>query len=204
MEIYAATRPQDGRSWNEDAFLIGRGDVPFAALCDGSGNAQGVAKRALGIFKKLMSEATPENISQFITWSAWAKILDSALLGGPQSTFVSVAVIGNRVVGCCTGDSRLYRVLPHGVIQILTEEAAKHRLGSGCVDPLPIHFPFNPGEVLLLMSDGAWTPLGIPTIQRVLAKSATLHFSDFPSVLLEEAGKKGRADDMTVIALKRN
>lgn len=202
MEIYAATRPQDGRSWNEDAFLIGRGDVPFAALCDGSGNAQGVAKRALGVFKKLMSEATPETISQFTTWSAWAKTLDSTLLGGPQSTFISVSVIGHRAVGCCAGDSRLYKVQPDGVIQILTEEAPKYRLGSGQVQPFPIHCPFMPGEILLLMSDGAWTPLGLTSIQRLLAKSTTLHFSDFPSVLLEEAGKKGRADDMTVVAMK--
>lgn len=204
MEIYAASRPQDGRSWNEDAFLIGRGEIPFAALCDGSGNAQGVAKRALGIFKKLISEATPEAVSQFITWSTWAKILDSALLGGPQSTFVAVAVIGQRVVGCCAGDSRLYRILVDGTIHILTEEAPKFRLGSGQVQPLPVHCPFMPGESLFLMSDGAWTPLGLPSIQRVLAKSATLHFSEVPSVLLEEAGRKGCADDMTVIAMKMN
>jgi len=202
VEIYAASRAQDGRSWNEDAFLIGRGEIPFAALCDGSGNAQGVAKRALGMFKKLVSEATPESVSQFMTWATWAKILDSALLGGPQSTLVSVAVIGQRVVGCCAGDSRLYRVIADGTIQILTEEAPRFRLGSGLVDPFPIHSPFQPGDSLLLMSDGAWTPLGVPTIQRVLAKSATSHFSDFPSALLEEAGKKGCADDMTVIALK--
>ena len=202
MEIYAASKPQDGRSWNEDAFLIGRGEIPFAALCDGSGNAQGVAKRALGIFKKLMSEASPEAVSQFKAWSNWAKILDSALLGGPQSTFVAVAVIGQRVVGCCAGDSRLYRVLADGTVHILTEEAPKYRLGSGHVDPLPIHCPFTAGDVLVLMSDGAWTPLGLSSIQRVLCKSASRHFSELPHALLEEAGKKGCADDMTVIAIK--
>jgi len=202
VEIYAASKPQDGRSWNEDAFLIGRGEIPFAALCDGSGNAQGVAKRALGIFKKLISEETPEAILQFMTWSTWAKILDSALLGGPQSTFVAVAVIGQRVVGCCAGDSRLYRILAGGATQILTEEAPKFRLGSGLVEPFPIHSPFQPGDSLLLMSDGAWTPLGIPSIQRIIGRSTLSHFSELPSALLEEASRKGCMDDMTVIAMR--
>ena len=116
MEIYAATRRQDGRSTNEDAYVLGRGEVPYAALCDGSGNAQGLAKRALGIFQRLMAEATKEEVSQFATWSNWTQLLDSALMGGPQSTFVAVAVVGNRAFGACAGDSRLYRLVPEGGI----------------------------------------------------------------------------------------
>lgn len=202
IEIYAATRPQDGRPGNEDGFAIGRGGLPYAALCDGSGNAQGVAKRALGIFQKLIGEASPEEVSRFQTWSNWAKLLDSSLLGGPQSTFLAVAVVGNRLVGCCAGDSRLYRWNLDGQVQILTEDAPKQRLGGGQVDPFPIHAPVLEGEILLLMSDGAWTPLGIPVIQRVLGRYANRHFSDLPSALLAEAGNNGCADDMTVVALR--
>ena len=202
MEIYAATRPQDGRPGNEDGFLIGRGGLPYAALCDGSGNAQGVAKRALGIFQKLIAEASAEEVSRFLAWSNWTKLLDSSLLGGPQSTFLAVAVVGDRLLGSCAGDSRLYRWSLDGQIQILTEDAPKHRLGSGQVDPFPIHAPVMAEEILLLMSDGAWTPLGIPMIQRVLGRAANRHFSELPSALLAEAGKKGCADDMTVVALR--
>lgn len=39
VEIYAASRPQAGQDRNNDAFLIGRGECPFAALADGAGNA---------------------------------------------------------------------------------------------------------------------------------------------------------------------
>ena len=138
MEIYAATRPQDGHPGNEDGFAIGRGGLPYAALCDGSGNAQGVAKRALGIFQKLIGEASPEEVSRFQTWSNWTKLLDSSLLGGPQSTFLAIAVVGNRLVGSCAGDSRLYRWNLDGQVQILTEDAPKQRLGGGHVDPFPI------------------------------------------------------------------
>ncbi len=203
MEIYAATRRQDGRSTNEDAYVLGRGEVPYAALCDGSGNAQGLAKRALGIFQRLMAEATKEEVSQFATWSNWTQLLDSALMGGPQSTFVAVAVVGNRAVGACAGDSRLYRLVPEGSIEIVTEDASKYRLGSGKATPCPIHLPLKAGEVLLLASDGAWTPLGLPTLQRVWGRSASRHFSEFPAMLLEEAGKNGCADDMTVVAMRQ-
>ena len=99
VEIYAATRRQDGKASNEDAFALGRGGVPYAALCDGSGNAQGVARKALGIFERLVGEVGQEKMNQFATWSGWVKVLDSALMGGPQSTFLAVAVLGDRVVG---------------------------------------------------------------------------------------------------------
>ena len=117
-------------------------------------------------------------------------------------TFLAVAVVGDRVVGSCVGDSRLYRLTLDGGIEIVTEVASKHRLGSGQVEPWPIHLPLIPGEVLLLASDGAWTPLGLPTLRRVWAGASTLHFSEFPALLLDEGGKKGCADDMTVIAMK--
>lgn len=88
-ECVAASRPQDGRTANEDSFLVGRGAVPFAALCDGAGNAERAAKRALGLFGKLIAEATPAQIAQPEAWAGWVRLLDSALLGGGQSTFVS-------------------------------------------------------------------------------------------------------------------
>lgn len=202
VEIFAATRRQDGKASNEDAFALGRGGVPYAALCDGSGNAQGVAKKALGIFERLVGEVGQEKINLFATWSGWLKVLDSALMGGPQSTFLAVAVLGDRVVGSCVGDSRLYRLAPDGGIEIVTEGASKHRLGSGQVEPWPIHLPLKPGDVLLLASDGAWTPLGLPALRRVWARASSLHFSEFPALLLDEAGKKGCADDMTVIVMR--
>jgi len=39
FQCYGATRPQDGRSVNEDAFTIHPGPAPYAALADGAGNA---------------------------------------------------------------------------------------------------------------------------------------------------------------------
>lgn len=202
MEIFAGSRPQDGRTSNEDAYLIGRGEVPYAALCDGSGAAGQVAKRALKVFEGLVAEGSKDALERFATWRNWAHLLDSALLGGAQSTFLAIAALEDRIMGVCAGDSRLYHLPFEGEAQILTEEAPKFRLGSGKVVPFPIHQGIRPGDVLLLMSDGAWTPLGLPVLRRLRAKASTQHFSEFPAILLDEAGKFGRADDMTVVAMR--
>lgn len=51
VECYAATRPQDGRAANEDAFLIIRERIVAAAVCDGAGAAEQVAKRVSRLFR---------------------------------------------------------------------------------------------------------------------------------------------------------
>lgn len=193
---------QDCRKVNEDALLILRGDPLCAALCDGAGDARRAAKRALQTFEKLFKQANHEEIAAFPTWSKWVKLLDSSLLGGDQSTFIAIAFLEGKIVGTCVGDSRLYHVTKNGGISIPSERASKFRLGSGRVQPFPIHMPINRGDFLLLMSDGAWTPLNLYALKKVLIRSATRHFSELASSILEEAGKAGRADDMTVIALK--
>lgn len=200
-ELVAASRPQDGRSTNEDAYGLGRSPVPHAVLCDGSGAASRVAARAVKLFLTLLNQAPLADLGQFQTWSHWAHLLDSALLGGPQSTFLALACLGNRIVGTCVGDSRLYLLPREGEPRVLTEEAAKARLGSGRVAPFPIHQQVGAGDVLLLMSDGAWTPLNLTRLRTLRSKSLSRHISEFPLMLLDEAGRSGRADDMTVVAL---
>jgi hypothetical protein len=202
MEIYANSRPQDGRSSNEDAFLIRRGVIPCVALCDGSGNAGQVAKRALKILDGLASQASAEDFQLFPTWANWTRLMDSALVGGSQSTFLAVAIMSDRVVGVCVGDSRVYLLPFDGEVQILTEEAGKSRLGSGEVSPFPIHHRVCRGDILLLMSDGAWTPLNLQKLKSLKIKASSSHFSEFPAMILDEAGRSGRADDMTVVAIR--
>lgn len=202
IECYAASLTQEGRKVNEDAWLILRGNPLCAALCDGAGDARRAAKRALQTFEKYFKLATQEEIAIFATWSRWAKLLDSSLLGGDQSTFIAIAVLEGKIVGTCAGDSRLYKVTRDGQINILSEGASKFRLGSGQVQPFPIHLQVNRGDLFLLMSDGAWTPLNLYALKKVLTRSATRHFSELASSILEEAGKAGRADDMTAITLK--
>jgi serine/threonine protein phosphatase PrpC len=202
VESYAATVAQQGRAQNEDAFLIGRGERPFAALCDGAGNAERAAKRVLSLFEKLLSEAAAEQIAQAETWVKWVKLLDSSLLGGNQSTFLAIALAGNEAIGACAGDSRAYFINREGQAKILTDTAAKHRLGSGQAQAFPLRLTLNSGEVLLLLSDGAWTPLSLYAIQKTVMAATTKHFSEVPGAILSVAGRTGRTDDMSAIALR--
>lgn len=202
IECYAATRSQDGRAGNEDAFLIGRGKDSYAALADGAGNAERAAKRVLAMFGKLYAEAPEDETAKPEIWVKWVRLLDSALQGGAQSTFVAVGVMGDTAVGACVGDSRAYLLDRDGELVLLTEAAGKPRLGSGRAEAFPINRKLATGEVMLLLSDGAWTPLGSYLLKKAVVGSITRHFSELPGAVLEAAGRTGRADDMTVVALR--
>jgi serine/threonine protein phosphatase PrpC len=203
IEIYASSRIQDGGKANEDAFLIHRTAIPFAALCDGAGYPGQTAKRVLSLFEKLFKETNRDDIESFPTWVQWIKLLDGSLSGGNQSTFVAIAAFEDRYVGACVGDSMVYWRNTEGQVRLVTENAANYRLGSGKIDPFPIYLPCNRGDVLLIMSDGAWTPLDIHQLRNLLNKLVFNHLSELPPALLDEAGKYGKKDDMTVIAMKK-
>ena len=135
VECCAATRPQQGHSQNEDAFLIGRGDRPFAALCDGAGYAERAAKRVLALFEKLLNEATPDQVTAAETRGLEmdCKLLDSSLLGAAQSRlFLVVAFAANEAVGVCVGDSRLYHLNREGQCAASCPRA-RPSSGSGAV-----------------------------------------------------------------------
>lgn len=201
-ECYAASRPQEGRGTNEDAFLIGRGPIPCVALCDGAGNAQRAAKRVLTLFEKLFQDSNPEQIADERVWGRWITLLDSALLDGTQSTFVGVALLDGIAIGTCAGDSRAYLLDREGACRILTEGASKYRLGSGEATAFPIRQPLSTGDTLLLLSDGAWTPLGPYLLTKAVLGTMGRHFSEVPAAILDAAGRTGRADDMTVVAVR--
>ncbi len=199
IECYGASRMRDGGKSNEDAFWISRQDGRIAALCDGAGHAQLCGGRTVRMFGEMVQSGTLE-IDRFPAWARWLKSTDASMAGGAQTTFVGVAATDGRVVGACCGDSRAYLINEHGC-RLLTEEASR-RLGSGEAEPRPIHERLAARDVVLLMSDGAWTPLQPPAIQRVVMGLTTRHSSDVPPALLDLAGAKGRADDMTVVAIR--
>jgi serine/threonine protein phosphatase PrpC len=204
VECFGQSRPQEGRqqTQNQDAFVIGRQPVPWMGLCDGAGNAQSVAKRALGLFDTWVREAPLDDFLRDEAWLRWAKRLDSALLGGPEATFVAAAALGDDVVGVAAGDSRAYLVPLEGPVRLLTESAAKARLGSGETAPVVFRAALAPRDVLLLVSDGAWTPLGTTGIDRAVRRVVAGVFADLPAAVLDEASRRGRADDMTAVALR--
>jgi serine/threonine protein phosphatase PrpC len=132
----------------------------------------------------------------------WARGLDSALLGGPEATLVAAAVVGDQVVGVSVGDSRAYLVPVEMPARLLAANAAKSRLGSGEAEGSTFRETLDVRDVLLLVSDGAWTPLGTAGLERAVRARVTSSFADLPSAVLDEASRRGRADDMTVVALR--
>jgi len=204
IECFGQTRVQDGRqhTQNQDAFSIGHGPVPWAALCDGAGNAQAVARRALGLLENWFRETTLAQLMRSQTWERCAKTLDSALLGGAESTLVAVAVIGDAMRGVVVGDSRAYCVPLEGATRQLAPDAHKARLGSGAVEPAYFEQRLQPRDTVALLSDGAWGPIGPGGIDRVVRANLMSPLVDLPNALLDEASRRGRADDMTVVILR--
>src|SRR5260370_10406729 len=149
-EIFAASRPQTGRTQNEDDFLVGRGVYPVAALADGASAANSAARKALAMFSKFHSDtekSCPMDLLTAETWQKWVKLLDSNLLGGAQSTFCAFTfgavedATGKRrdvAVGCAVGDSRLCLLNRAGQLAIVTDGAKKARLGGGSAGPFPL------------------------------------------------------------------
>jgi serine/threonine protein phosphatase PrpC len=208
VEAFAATLPQQGRTTNEDAFLIRGHSVesaapPFVAIADGAGAAEAAAKRALRDFERLTLSAEAEHFAAFTHWVRWLRSIDAAMTAGPEATFAAVAVLEERLVGAAVGDSRVYVWRRDGDLQLLTEGVPKHRIGSGCVQPHPLHVPFERGDLLLLLTDGAWAPLSISRLRSIVARSILKPLADLPETILTESSRGGRGDDMTVVVARR-
>lgn len=202
VECYGQSVPQADHARNEDAFVILRGPAPVAAICDGAGNAEQAARRTLRLFSQLAKAATPDDLRRAETWTRWVRQLDLALLGGIESTFCGVTVVGDELVGACAGDSRAYWLGAASGFEQLTAGRRSARLGSSEATPHPIRRVLQPREVVLLMSDGAWSPLSPYLLQRAVRHALGQHLSDVPSAVIQAASRTGRWDDMTVVALR--
>lgn len=204
IEIYGATKPQRGRTANEDAFIIGKEPVHFACLCDGAGNAEGAAKKIINFLQRLITSTSQEELEDYNTWLGWIKVFDSCLMGSNESTFIGYAIFEKLIVGAFVGDSRGYLIKANGETQLVTKNASKARLGSGRATGEPIFFPIQDGDVFLLLSDGVWTPFETPIKMGILVNSkAILQKYFIPEAIIQAAENTGHLDDMTVVALFR-
>ncbi|MBI5492726.1 MAG: SpoIIE family protein phosphatase, partial [Deltaproteobacteria bacterium] len=179
-----------------------REPVPVAVVCDGAGNAEQTARKTLKLFQLWIHDASSEQILTPETWTKWVKMLDSSLLGGYESTFLAATVLNDQLIGASAGDSRAYLVGSEGGYRFITASSNKMRLGSGEVKPFTFSLTLKHKDIVLLMTDGAWTPLSPYLIEKTTRKAALEHFSEVPTALLNIASKTGRWDDMTVVALR--
>lgn len=204
VECYGATLPEDSRqhSGNQDAFVIVRSPVVTAVVCDGAGAAQLAARRVTGLLALWLAETTLGQMLAQDPWPRWVRLADAALLGGSQSTVAAVSIVGSEARGVMAGDSRIYLLPEDGGCRLLAEPTSKARLGSGEARPSLVRHAMGRHDILLILTDGAWTPLGPVRLERAARKAALGHFSDVPAAVLEAAGQQGRADDMTAVAMR--
>jgi serine/threonine protein phosphatase PrpC len=192
--IYAASLPQPGHA-NEDAFFIGRiPSAPLAAVFDGHGNAEGAAKKAARQLQRLYTSGGGQ-----LDWMKTAKLLDSHLIGANKSTMVAASISGDAMFICAAGDSRAY-LIRNGQASILTEGAGKQQLGSGNISPLVKEFAVQDRDLLLLMTDGAWTRLSLYLLVQTVIKNLA-NLPELPDSILKQAARGGICDDMTVAAI---
>jgi len=196
-EIYGTSRAMG--KVNEDAYTIHRqGEIQIALLADGAGNAGQIAKKVLSDFQDFLRGATLEALQSFPTWASWIGTIDANMLGGETCTLTGLAVIDGRMLGVNVGDNRVYRIDLNGKVSILSQ-GSKERLGSGNVLPSPLFCQVQHGEVILLMTDGAWSPLSLYKIARVYRRRLLFPREQLAGLFIDAVGKL--YDDATVICV---
>jgi serine/threonine protein phosphatase PrpC len=171
-------------------------------VCDGEGNAEQSARKAVTFFENLFKGATPPEILIHGTWARWVKTLDSILSRSTQSTFVALAVVRGLAVGACAGNSHAYLVRRGTECRWLTEGASEARLGSGSPSAFPIREALNPDDTIMLLSDGVWPNLTPASLNEIVLRVGACKFSEVPNAVLEIAQRVGTADGMTAVALR--
>lgn len=100
---------------------------------------------------------------------------------------------------CAVGDSRAYLVRD-GQANILTDDASKQQLGSGAIQPLIKRFGAQDRDLILLMTDGAWTRFSLYQLAQTVMKNL-VNLPELPNTILKQAARGGVCDDMTVAAI---
>jgi serine/threonine protein phosphatase PrpC len=87
-----------------------------------------------------------------------------------------------------------------GQTTILTEGASKQQLGSGSVRPRTKQFGAQDRDVVLLMTDGAWSRFSLYQLAQTVMKNL-MNLPELPNSILKQAAKGGICDDMTIVAV---
>ncbi len=63
-----------------------------------------------------------------------------------------------------------------------------------------VNVTVKPRDIVLFMSDAAWTPLSRYLLEKTVCRAILEHFSDVPTAVFQAASRTGRWDDTTVVA----
>ncbi|HEX9186458.1 MAG TPA: Stp1/IreP family PP2C-type Ser/Thr phosphatase [Vicinamibacteria bacterium] len=149
-------------------------------------------------------------------------------LTGMGTTVVALLVSGDRMTIGSAGDSRCYRVRGGGLTQLTRDDSwvsaalGEGILNSGDVEHHPlrnvitkavgardtidldvVEHPLQPGDLVMLCSDGLHGMLGDEELGRIL-QSSLGSLEDATARLLDAANEAGGRDNVTVVLLRRS
>jgi tetratricopeptide (TPR) repeat protein len=199
-DVFTATRPGSPRRSSCDAFLVLREPALVVGVADGAGDAPTSARRALAQFQRMLAETQSRGRCSPEVWAGFIPVLDAHGQGEPETTFLAGGIFGCEVIGVWAGDSRAYVVPVQGPIELLTTGTGKARLGSGQARAGTFSRTMHPGDLLLLMTDGAWTPFdNMKTLEALVRGHPATQRPSLAEAIVAAAEKAGHTDDKTVV-----
>jgi protein phosphatase len=235
MEAFGLTDPGCIRKNNEDCFLIDQA-AGLYLLADGMGGQQAgelasqLAVETVADIVRKADQRSPQLLTSAFEEAnrrVLARAATEACLNGMGTTLIGVLDLGEQMVICSVGDSRVY-LFEEGELSAITEDQTwanevGRRLGLdderlktypmrhvltmaiGVETPLRIHSYLvrpAPGILLLLCSDGLHGVVDPKNITDGLKKSATLETKCH--YLVEAARRAGGPDNITTVLLLWN
>jgi len=219
MPYEAATASILGtREEQQDYALLEQGrSCIFAVVCDGMGGLEAGAaasKAAAETLRDLLAAKQPgEPVASFFL--RCVDILDESVVrlgSGAGTTIVAAIIIGLDLFWLSIGDSRLYLLRGDEIVQATRDhnyyllqpdaesgkgEALVSYLGLGGIEMMDINqtpFQLQPGDVVLLTTDGLTKSLPDHLILRLLRSGST---KESLQKLLEAATENSAAQDNT-------
>ena len=203
IEARGLSLAQTGRPENDDYFRIRPvGAGLFLAVADGRGVAPQAARHIVTRLEHWVEDTTAAEARSFGTWSRWVRQLDVQAGDRTEASLVALLAVGQRLLGVAVGGVRALVWNRAGELRDLSEGAGAHRVGSGLARPVPINVPLSRGELLVLMTDGAWMPVPLGALRAVVAQAPLSPLAELPAKILGHAGRATRADDMTVVVAR--
>ncbi|MFA5882656.1 MAG: Stp1/IreP family PP2C-type Ser/Thr phosphatase [Acidimicrobiia bacterium] len=227
VRLRIASRTDVGRvrSGNEDAFLVAD-DVRLVAVADGMGGHQaGEVASATAITALLDGLQQGESIADAITGAndaVWTKAAEDPALRGMGTTLTAGVIDDTSLVIGHVGDSRAYRLRAGELRQVTTDHSVIAELmaagelteAEALVDPRRamitralgidptvtvdvLTVDLEPGDRLLLCSDGLTTMVRDDRIEDILATEADP--GGAADALVAAANAAGGADNITVV-----
>ena len=214
MKLAGKTDVGRVRQENQDDYRAGElpGDAAWVLVCDGMGGAKGgreASRSACDVIERCFREQYPQcmpgeeetflkraliSANRFV----FQKAAREEALAGMGTTAVCGLVRAGQAFLCHAGDSRAYLYRDGALTQLTHDHSYVQELVDCGLEPECTVARVQPGDVLLLCSDGLTNAIPRAELEQLMAKGS---FYDLPDRLIDTANEKGGADNITALLL---